>query len=394
MNKPAKIEEAWERLTFSNVLRDCLTCGLLLIDDQQHVTALSDHARRLLGLAPGEARLPALEELPAALRSIIHAALASGQAQSDCQIESKIGGSQRVTLHVNAVPLQPGRKDSAVVVVLNDLTPTRQLEGNLDQLDRLANIGTLAAAMAHEIKNALVAGKTFIDLLLERNQDAELVDVVRREVSRIDAIVTRMLRFARPTRPTFSTVRLHEVLDNSLRLVQAQLEGKLISLNRSFRADPDLVQGDDGQLQQAFVNLFLNALEAMGPNGTLSVSTDTIAPGPPSAGPTDPPQPPQLRVTVKDDGAGIPPESLERLFEPFFTTKPSGTGLGLPITRRIVLQHHGTISVQSQPGQGTAFQILLPSVDLEEARLGGSLPGRRLKSETRISKPETNSKSQ
>ncbi len=101
----------------------------------------------------------------------------------------------------------------------------------------------------------------------------------------------------------------------------------------------------------------------MGPNGTLSVSTDTIAPGPPSAGPTDLLQPPQLRVTVKDDGAGIPPESLERLFEPFFTTKPSGTGLGLPITRRIVLQHHGTISVQSQPGQGTAsFEILLPSV--------------------------------
>ena len=133
--------------------------------------------------------------------------------------------------------------------------------------------------MAHEIKNALVAGKTFVDLLLEKHQDAELVEVVRREMGRIDAIVSRMRRFAGPARPAFREVRLHEVLDHSLRLVQPQLEGKLVSVNRSFQASPDLLHGDDYQLQQAFVNLFLNALEAMGPNGTLSVATDILPPG-------------------------------------------------------------------------------------------------------------------
>ena len=151
------------------------------------------------------------------------------------------------------------------MLVLHDLTPARQLEERLEQLDRLANIGTLAAGMAHEIKNALVAGKTFVDLLLEKHQDAELVEVVRREMGRIDAIVSRMLKFAGPARPAFSEVRLHEVLEHSLRLVQPQLEGKAIVLSRSFQAAPDRVSGDDYQLQQAFVNLFLNALEAMGP---------------------------------------------------------------------------------------------------------------------------------
>ena len=239
--------------------------------------------------------------------------------------------------------------------------PARQLEERLEQLDRLANMGTLAATMAHEIKNALVAVKTFVDLLLEKHQDAELAEVVRREIGRIDAIVGRMLKFAGPARPVFSDVRLHEVLNHSLRLVQAPLEGKTITVHRSFDAAPDLVRGDDCQLQQAFVNLFLNALEAMGPNGTLAVATRITS----SDGAPDKAGPPgggtRLQVTVRDDGAGIRPEDLARLFEPFFTTKANGTGLGLPITRRIIVEHQGTITVESQPGRGTAFHVLLPA---------------------------------
>jgi signal transduction histidine kinase len=227
--------------------------------------------------------------------------------------------------------------------------PAPQLEERLAQLDRLASMGTLAAVMAHEIKNALVAGKTFIDLLLEKNQDSELVDVVRREMGRIDAIVSRMLRFGGPARSGFSEVRLHEILDHSLRLAQPILEDKSITLTRSFEAARDLTQGDAYQLQQAFVNLVLNALEATGPHGTLSVATEVIAA-----------VPARLRVTIKDSGVGIPAEHMARLFEPFFTTKPNGTGLGLAITRRIILEHGGDITAESQPGNGTTFCVLLP----------------------------------
>jgi signal transduction histidine kinase len=114
-------------------------------------------------------------------------------------------------------------------------------------------------------------------------------------------------------------------------------------------------------LQQAFVNLFLNALEATGPNGTLSVATDILPPGAATGKPSKATEFAHLRLTIKDNGIGITPENMARLFEPFFTTKPNGTGLGLLITQRIIQEHRGAITVQSEPGKGTTFQILFPA---------------------------------
>ena len=356
-----KIEAAPEGLSFAKVLQDCLASGVILIDARKKVTSIDGRAKRLLGLSADQARHPTLSALPVALRTFVQAALTSGKTPAARQliIKTDIGGS--ATIHASALPLQVGRKKSGVVLVLHDLTPARQIEQHIQQLDRLASLGTLAASMAHEIKNALVAGKTFVDLLLEKNQDAELVEVVRREMARIDAIVSRMRNFAGPTRPAFSQVSLHEILEHSLRLVQPQLEAKPVALNRSFQAAPDVLHGNDYQLQQALVNLLLNALEAMGPNGILSVATDLLPLSADSAKPRQAAKPAHLRLTITDDGIGIPPENLERLFEPFFTTKPTGTGLGLPITKRIIEEHHGAITVQSEPNKGTTFQILLPA---------------------------------
>ena len=358
--QPSRIPDATGGLDFSDLLHDCLAVGLVLIDANRHVTSLNSQARTLLGLSPRQAPLPSLAALPAALQALVQKAGSSGRASTNRQVQLGMGDRAPVTLQANAVPTQPGRKHSGVVLVLNDLTPLRQIEQHIQQLDRLASIGTLAAGIAHEIKNALVAGKTFVDLLLEKHQDAELVEVVRREMARIDALVSRMRRFAGPDRPAFSEVRLHDILDQSLRLIQPQLDNKLVSVNRSFHASHDTLHGDDYQLQQAFVNLFLNALDAMGLNGTLSVATSLL---PTSALPVSTPKAAQgarFRLTIQDNGIGIPPQNMARLFEPFFTTKPNGTGLGLLITRRIIQEHHGAISVESQPEKGTSFQITLP----------------------------------
>jgi len=119
--------------------------------------------------------------------------------------------------------------------------------------------------------------------LLEKNQDAELVEIVRREMRRIDSIVSQMLKFAAPAKPSFSAIRMHDILEHSLRLVQSKVQSGAIALHRSYSAAPDLIGGDDYQLEQAFVNLFLNALEAMGPNGELFVSTE-VGPGRPLNG--------------------------------------------------------------------------------------------------------------
>jgi two-component system sensor histidine kinase HydH len=222
----------------------------------------------------------------------------------------------------------------------------------MQRLDRLANLGMLSAGMAHEIKNGMVAIKTFVDLLLEKNQDAELGEVVRRELERINAIVTQMLRIAAPGPANFKTVRAHEVLDHSLRLLQPQISGKLIALKKNYRAESDAVRGDDAQLQQTFMNLFLNAVEAMGTNGTLTVSTE-IADGENSAR--------VLKIQIQDTGTGIAPENLARLFEPFFTTKKNGTGLGLAISHRIIHEHQGSIRAHSETGKSSTFSIWLPA---------------------------------
>lgn len=224
-------------------------------------------------------------------------------------------------------------------------------EEKMQRLDRLASLGLLSAGMAHEIKNGMVAIKTFVDLLAKKNPDAELTEVVGRELQRINAIVTQMLRFAAPKSCPFTTVKIHEVLDHSLRLLQNQISGKLISLKRDYRAGPDTVRGDDAQLQQAFMNLLLNALEAMGVDGTLTVSTE-IVDGENGWR--------ALRIQIQDTGVGIAPENLGRMFEPFFTTKKNGTGLGLAISHRIALEHHGTIEVQSEMNKGSMFSISLP----------------------------------
>jgi two-component system, NtrC family, sensor histidine kinase HydH len=221
----------------------------------------------------------------------------------------------------------------------------------MQRLDRLANLGMLSAGMAHEIKNGMVAVKTFVDLLLEKNQDAELGEVVRHELDRINAIVTQMLRIAAPASTNFKTVRVHELLDHSLRLLQPQVSGKLIAVKKNYRAEADAVRGDDAQLQQTFMNLLLNALEAMGPNGTLAIGTE-MADGENGAR--------VLQIQIQDSGMGISPENLARLFEPFFTTKKNGTGLGLAICRRIIHEHHGSIHAQSEAGKSSRFSISLP----------------------------------
>ncbi len=164
-----------------------------------------------------------------------------------------------------------------------------------------------------------------------------------------------MLRFAAPGRNEFATVHVHDLLDHSLRLVEHQIKGKFISLNRHYSAAPDTVSGDEYQLQQAFMNLLFNAIEAVGMNGTLTVSTEIAG---------EKPGEPRLRIHIQDSGMGISPENLPHLFEPFFTTKKNGTGLGLAICQRIVHEHGGDIIAQSEVKKGATFSISLPALSL------------------------------
>ena len=345
--KHGELEPGREGLNLANVLRESLVCAVVVVDPDQRLSLLAGETEQILGIKQQRSGQYSIDDLPDSLQKLVRGAMESGQPILDREIKLTIPRKGIHNLEISAVPVRPRAKDSGVALVIRDLTSPKGLEHDLRRLDRLASIGTLAAGMAHEIKNALVAGKTFVASLLESHQQDELVAIVRREMDRIDSIVSQMLKFASSPRPEFAAIHLHEVLDFCLRLVDPHFKGKSIVLNRSFRADEDLVEGDDYQLQQAFVNLFLNSLEAMPPYGTLTVGTGASNVR-------------NLQVTVSDTGTGISPEIIDRLFEPFFTTKPNGTGLGLPITRRIIYEHGGSIRVESQPNKGATFTILLP----------------------------------
>lgn len=354
----SKTDEAFNLVP---ALRECLSPGVMVIGRNEQILSCTSEVERCLNLPAGSSVGAPLTRLPEALRRIIREAFQAGNTAVSGDFTMNSGTHLGRNFYLNATPTPTGTSDLIVVLTLTDITGFARLQQSVERLDRLATAGTLAAGMAHEIKNALVAVKTFVDLLLEKDKETELAEIVGREMSRVNTIVRQLLKFGGNNRPERGPVRLHDVLDHSLRMVQHQLDGKLISLNRSFKATPDIVPGDNQQLEQVFVNLFLNAVDATGANGSLTVETEFIAAAglgiatPQLAGQ------PHVRVTVADTGAGISPENLEQMFEPFFTTKNHGTGLGLPITRRIVQEHHGQILVESQPNKGTVFNIILPA---------------------------------
>jgi signal transduction histidine kinase len=333
-----------------SLLQECLACGVLVVGARERIVACTAEAAALLRTRAARLRNATVNSLPAPLPKLIREAAKSGKPVTNHGILLKTSHGGATTLRVSILPVKK-RAMSQVVVVLNNLTSAPVFEQNIRRLDQLASLGTLSASMAHEIKNGMVAIKTFTDLLAQKGEDVELTDVVSRELQRINGLVTQMLRFAAPKHTTLISVRVHDLLDHSLRLLQHQISSKLISLQRHYKADPDIVRGDDAQLQQAFMNLLLNALEAMGPNGVLTVSTG-ISEGEGGAR--------LLKIHIEDTGVGIAWENLERSFEPFFTTKKNGTGLGLAISRLIAHEHCGTIQVQSEINKGSKFTLSLP----------------------------------
>ena len=217
------------------------------------------------------------------------------------------------------------------------------------RLDRLANIGTLSASAAHEIKNGLVSVKAFIDTSADSFPDREMAELVQREVRRVDTTASQLLRFSGPGESSFAKTGIHRIIQNTVKLVQHQADQKEIDIVTELGAIQDTVLGNETLLGQAFINLLLNAIDAISEAGSITLKTSL------QRGDEN-----EIRIAVSDTGQGISPENVRHLFNRFFTTKSDGNGLGLAITDRIIREHKGSISVESQFGHGTTFFISLP----------------------------------
>jgi two-component system, NtrC family, sensor histidine kinase HydH len=351
-------EERHESLHLTEVLFRSLASGVIAVDARQRITAFNPAAERITGLKAHDVLRKTFDALPAPLQGFLQETFVTCDSIPDRQmpVSHPQGGEILIRASTFAYTNDSGKIEAALLL-FHDASSAKKLELNVRRLDRLANIGTLSASAAHEIKNALVAIKTFIERLPERLEDKELAGLVHSEVERIDSIASQLLKLSGPAKPVFTPVSVHKILDNSLRLIGHRLESNRVKLVRSFAAHEDLVHADDKQLGQAFINLFLNAIEAMSSGGTLQVAT---TPHSSEKGGGADYGPRWLRLTISDTGPGIPAEHLPQVFDRFFTTKQDGTGLGLAITRSIIQEHGGTITVESVLHKGTSFKIALP----------------------------------
>lgn len=230
--------------------------------------------------------------------------------------------------------------------------------------EKLAALGTMAAGMAHEIKNPLVALRTFTQILPLKWDDAEFrgkfLAIVPAEIEKINKIAESLLKFGRPSKPEFKRININTILEEILELLENQFKKNNIRLTTKFTPET-FINGDSGQLSQAFLNIILNAIQAMPSGGEIIIKSDigeVIKLGQAKTKGT-----PTIFVEITDNGPGIPEENLKNLFDPFYTTKESGTGMGLAITLRIIEEHSGSIKVRSQVGKGTTFLILLPQTE-------------------------------
>lgn len=240
------------------------------------------------------------------------------------------------------------------------------------QSARLATMGELAASIAHELNNPLAIVSLRVESLLAQAPEGDpkhrpLV-VIEQEVERMGNLVAHLLEFSRRSGQQISTVDVREEIDNTLELVHYRFHKHGVSVVKDFPSNLPRIHADRSQLRQVFLNVFTNAIDAMRETGgtlTLRVQkaesrkqkAESSGPLPSAACPL-----PSVLIEISDTGAGIPPEHLAKVMEPFFTTKPEGqgTGLGLPICRRIVQEHHGAFEIDSEVGKGTTVRITLP----------------------------------
>ena len=330
--------------------------GVIAVDASGHISLFNPAAHRLTGMTFIPSSALSYGDLPAPLAAPLRDTLVQGRSHS--QLDAILHGQDglAVPLVYSTAKLQDkDGKTHGALIVFSDLSRLKELEREKQRAERLASFGALAAGVAHEIKNPLVAIRTFAELLPERFNEVDFREdfskVVIKEISRIDDLVGRLRGIAATAPQQVGAVDLRDPITETITLLRGQLEQTRTSVVRDFQDPAPYVAIEESQLKQLFLNLFLNAIEAMGTGGTLTVRiTRKHTQGQPL-----------IVVDVSDTGPGISDAVAANIFDPFFTTKAQGSGLGLTICRGITDAHRGTIRAEKNPdGAGTTIIVELP----------------------------------
>ncbi len=381
-----KVEE-YERLKeFSENIVESINVGILAADLDDRVESWNSQLEQLSGIPREYAVGKRLEDLfPSDLSAQFehvrgetgihhiykflwkmgHAAQAASGAgfsvqRASARPESANGNghhppvlSREATVNLAVAPLvSKDQEQIGRLIIFDDVTDRAELEQRLVQADKLSSIGLLAAGVAHEVNTPLAVISTYAQMLAKQvAEDAaksQILDKIAKQTFRASEIVNSLLNFSRTSSTSFGPVNLNRAIQETLSLVDHQLQKAGVVIRTDFDAESPVIHGNTGKLQQVFLNLFLNARDAMQSGGRLEIRTWREGS--------------HARVEIADTGSGIAPEHLHRIYDPFFTTKAArkGTGLGLSVTYGIIQEHDGSIEVSNRPSGGARFFIDFP----------------------------------
>lgn len=350
------------------VLED-LGYGIIVVNKKGTVASMNPTAQETLQLSASRVVGKPVAALGNALCTVLRQAVDGRAFARNEDVDYQAGDGATKYLSCSVIIVKDGGGESAFALLFRDETSLVEREFAAERNGRLASIGAMTASIAHDIKNPLVALKTFAELFPTKYAEADFREtftkIVLNEIRRIDDMVSRLLDYAHPKKPVWEEVDLARMISESVALYSLKLAQQKIRLEEALDKDLPRVRGDSGQLRRVFVNLILNAIEAMPDGGTLAVSasrkTENARRSDVSAD--------AVEICIADSGKGIGQREAEKIFEPFFTTKKNGSGLGLTICRKIIEDHLGKIELKSSP-RGTSFFITLPTATVDFHRRG------------------------
>jgi PAS domain S-box-containing protein len=364
--------------SFSQSIVQNLRSGLIILNQLMNITEINKAAELTLGYSEEELLGKPIDYL---LEDRHNGQKCLFTDESD-ELDSRMGLLAETPMHKKNGQTFPAEICYSVITnqddeiqglscIFRDITARKDMERNLARIDKLSSLGELAAGIAHEIKNPLAGIAGAIQIISksyeEECQHRYIFNEVLSQVNRLDSFVNELLKFARPGQTHSSTVDLEAIMGKALFVAASQLNNKDITITRNFRKNSPSIQGDADQLEQVFLNILLNAIDAIATKGKIVIETfwefhsdPPSTPGSRCSTPGCETAAGQFTIAITDNGKGIDSVYLETIFNPFHTTKSNGTGLGLSISQRIIEQHSGSISVKSTPSQGATFSVHLP----------------------------------
>ncbi|MEX1128705.1 MAG: ATP-binding protein [Vicinamibacterales bacterium] len=346
--------------------------GILAVTQDGRIAVINDVAYKIFGLTPGandigRSYTDVLKDLPDVTRIVAGAFELSHLPN---RAELRVKRTNKV-IGYTLSQVRDGRgRITGATLFFKDLTRVEQLEERERLRDRLAALGEMAAAIAHEVKNPLAGIEVMAGLLkrqLADNEDAQSIlrDIIK-EAKMANAIVLEVLDFVRPIRLQVENILVDDVIQDAVSMAESHVRRGDIEVQVSLPDDLPAIQGDPHQLRQIFTNLLTNAFEAMGGSGQVRISAVQLTAEDEVAFGSDVAAVPLVQVEVADTGPGVPADVMDKMFSPFFTTKPQGSGLGLAIVRKIVDAHDGRIDVSGRAQGGARFRVTLPITSSHE----------------------------